>query len=761
MATRTKTFPGVYTQIVDQSFITPTRSRFQLGILGVAAKGPFNVPTAIATLGQFVQTFGKPIPDSATRQMAFFLSDAVAMVADMTDAITVVRVGNTYADLPVSTDVSGHAGTYVIATGTDNANFVQALLTEGQEVYLSISEGGKFSTVNVQVLSVDSITGMNINLVSIGTPTPDSLAANYLDATVQYSTFSGAAWQAEGLLYAYSYGSLTSDMDDPLTAVGNVTGIKNDFQFQVAGDPSGIAVGNLYKIAHASPTDGPTTHEVRVSRVVPNILALGATVYLETADITRVGYQALPLQDSYTTGVLYQANTATSVKIPFMWLRAKTAGDWANGTSSKTGLYVRVRPGSDPGTKKLEVFWDSALVETLDNISDTADATDANSYETVIGNSQYIEFAFRYSAGGGQVYHAANTAAPWDSTYYDPQLNPLTPPISMPFGSINAGIVSNTDRGGQFVGGFNGENAQPADIIGTYDPTADAGTGIKAFEDTDNVQINVLACPMDSIPIEVMQELRRVAKKVNALAIVDVPRYISARQAIDWHNGQGQYTGRGRIDDPNIAVYWNWFQITDPFTGLVKWVPPTLGTIRCMAFTFDRDKPWYAAAGENRGIIPEALAVEFPRVPEDVRQAMYGNGNSVNPILRLRGRFLLYGERTLQRAESKLTAVHSVILVNWVVTGLAEIGRRFVFDPNDLELLVQIRLAFSEYLDKIRNERGIEEYELVVDDRNNSADTRNRREVIVDLAIVPTDVAERIYINATVRESGAQLNSIQ
>jgi hypothetical protein len=32
--------------------------------------------------------------------------------------------------------------------------------------------------------------------------------------------------------------------------------------------------------------------------------------------------------------------------------------------------------------------------------------------------------------------------------------------------------------------------------------------------------------------------------------------------------------------------------------------------------------------------------------------------------------------------------------------------------------------------------------------------------VIVDLAIIPTDVAERIFINATVKESGAVLNAV-
>jgi phage tail sheath protein FI len=265
---------------------------------------------------------------------------------------------------------------------------------------------------------------------------------------------------------------------------------------------------------------------------------------------------------------------------------------------------------------------------------------------------------------------------------------------------------------------------------------------------------------MDQISIGIEQQLRDTAKKCNAIAIVDIWSGLSARQAIDWHNGTGMFEGRGKIDDYSIACYWNWVYITDKFTGQTKLVPPTLAVLRCLAFTFERDKPWYAAAGEVRGYIPEAVDVEFERVSSDTKQAMYGNGQSVNPILKMRGRHVLYGERTMQRLESKLTAVHSVILVNWIVKGMAEIARYYVFDPNDQELLTQLRLAFTEYLDKIKNERGLEAYQLIVDDSNNTAETRNRREVIVDLSIVPTDTAERIYINATVRESGAILNSV-
>ena len=234
---------------------------------------------------------------------------------------------------------------------------------------------------------------------------------------------------------------------------------------------------------------------------------------------------------------------------------------------------------------------------------------------------------------------------------------------------------------------------------------------------------------------------------------------IIVRQTIDWHNGRLPTQDGTRIDNRNVAVYWNWFVRTNRWAE-TKWVPPTLGTLRALGYTFNTQAPWYAAAGETRGYLPDCQRVQYDRVSEDTKQAMYGNGNSVNPILKIKGSHYLYGERTMQRAESKLTAVHNVIMINWVLSGMSTVARRYVFDPNDAELLIQLKLAFSEFLDRIVNGRGIEQYNLVMDDRNNTAETRNNREVVVDLEVIPTDVAEKIYINAIVRESGAVLNTL-
>ena len=760
MATITpKTFPGVYTTIVDQSFFTPSTSSFKPGLIGVASKGAFDTPIQVQSLKDFINTFGNPITTTYTTNTStglttpdgagFFLADAVDSIADFTNAITVVRIGNRYTTLEPSD--GAYVSAYTLGS-VSNAPRIGAMLAGGNDVFIRVQEGSLATTVNVQVVSAG---GGTIILDPTGAP----LAAAYAAGEISYNFYENAANLAEGVLYAYTYGTNSAQLSDAaFTSVGSISGYKNQFQFFCGANGTNIAVGDVFKIRQ---DNKDTTHEVRVKSTLIdyNNASMSGTIFLEKTDISQIGYQALPLQDNYTAGVLYKPTG----KVVMMSLRAANEGTWANGANSSEGLYLRIRPGSDGGTKKMEVYWNSALVETHDNITDDPDDT-ANFWSVRLarGQSAYVYYDTITTTFSVDPT-CANTVAPWDARFFGSTATAGLP-VPMPLGATNAGwlavSVGNVqDTGGQFTKGYNGENPQDSDWIGDLDPTTDMLSGIRAFEDTDTVEINILAAPMDNISTAVMEQMGRSCAKINAMALCDVPAALNARQAIDWHNGRLPDQDGTRIDNRNVAVYWNWFVRTNRWAE-TKWVPPTLGTLRALGFTFNTQAPWYAAAGETRGYLPDCQRVQFDRVSEDTKQAMYGNGNSVNPILKIKGSHYLYGERTMQRAESKLTAVHNVIMINWVLSGMSTVARRYVFDPNDAELLIQLRLAFSEFLDRIVNGRGIEQYNLVMDDRNNTPETRNNREVVVDLEVIPTDVAEKIYINAIVRESGAVLNTL-
>jgi hypothetical protein len=562
----------------------------------------------------------------------------------------------------------------------------------------------------------------------------------------------------------------------------------NQFSYAVANSGAAAATGTMVfvsltvgNVIRVTQTGKSASQELMVKEINADgggISGATATIVLEPANISEIGYQALALQDSYTAGSVarIRKNPDGTPRINrSVQLIAATAGTWANSDGIKSGLIVKIAPGSKADTKKMLVYEESALVESIDNLS--TDSTSVDYYVTRInGLSSYVAIPTDDTGtptgiittpdpAGTAFHHPANTVYPWNLTRAT-QVNFAA------FGYITTEydyIFDLAQEDIQLGIGFNGEGDLPASvIIGTIDPNTDEATGLKLFLDTEVVEVDVLCVP-GCINFAVQQELAIIAKSVNALSFGDIPDSTDAnepvlnlRQAVDWHNGAGLFSStRARIDSANLMLFFNWFKMVDPFTTNQIFMPPTVGVLKLISRTFDRDKPWSAFAGENRGIIDEALAVRFPKIGLEAKASSYGNGQSVNSILLLRGRIMLYGDRTMQVAESKLSAAHSVILTNYLVRGMATIARRFVFDPNDTELLIELNLAFTKLLESIKSERGIEDYSLVCDSTNNTADTRNARNVIVDISFIPVDVVERIFINATVRESGAVLNAVQ
>jgi hypothetical protein len=687
-------FPQVITRVVDKSQITQLFSRFRCGLVGIAQKGPFDQVVDVPSIFEFVRQFGQPLDGS-------YLGDAVQLIAQTSDGCKVARVGVRY-ETESTNNASGAEGSFAINTPSAN------LYLPGQ--YLRISQIGKDTTLNARI---NTIVGNTINLVNVGGEAVP-LADTYNGATIGKAGVPNAANSAEGWLTAPAYGAA-------IAGLGTVVGDKNAYFMTVTGTFSSINPGDVLKIAQSGRT---TTNEIRVKSVRGD-----GTVFFEVTNLTDIGYQALPLQDSYTAALVYRVTNQTSAFA--LQLQAATEGTWANTQGSATGITVQVAPGSAPGSKKLLIYDGSVNVETIDNL--VMDPNDPNYYITRInGNSSYITVVFVFGTEP-----PGNTYNPW-----------------------NLSIASPSNIA-QFSGGFNGENVTDLDYIGTIDPSDDQPSGLKLFQDPNDLlaDVDFITVP-DATSTAVFQEMARIASLINAIGIGHVPDGLNAREAIDWHNGTGLYSANGRIDNYRFAIFWNWFEIADTFTGALKFIPPSIGYLRCAARTFDQFKPWFAAAGDIRGNIPEATDIRYRRVSTDVKNAMYGNGNSVNPILVYSNSIEVYGDRTMQRLESKLTALHSVVLVNYILKGFSTIARRYTFDPIDDVLYQQVRLDCSNFMEAVKSERGVEAYSLTIDASNNTPDTRNNRQVIIDLSIIPTDVAEVFIITATVEKSGATLNNV-
>lgn len=743
-----QSFPGVYTQVIDDSFITPTVSRFRVGLIGPATAGPVNVRTQVISVGDFNNKFGASLPGT-------YLGNAVQLVSNLSDGATVVRIARQYSILSTSgASATGTSSSTII--NTPNAPLFSV------DDYVRVSQIGLPSTVNALVLAVSSTA------LTLDTP----LASTYTHANIDRSRVTpdqgdpefakNAANEAEAFIKVPVWSGTVVGGGTPV----RVSGAKGSFSVIVQeGDTgSGPVFGNspvltVGSVCLLQNTGQNSTREIMVESVVPPVPGVKGKINFVSTNQVDTGYQAVSLQDQYGSDTAYTNGTGATITLLSSYgvgymLLAADPGTWANSDGQSTGLIVQISPGSQPDTKKILVYDNSTLVELWDNMSASptvldgvtnTQVTNPNFYPNAInGNSQFIAFALS---------DPTNNESCWLLSG-----NP-TPPANTQSGWALG--QANWINKSAFLKGFDGENVVDSDYIGTIDPVTEAPSGIQVFNDRENtLNLDFIAAP-GVTSISVASAMDAVNRVINSATTFDSPAGLTLRQVTDWSNAVGQFTGIGMLDTYTVAIYFNWFTMVDAWTGEQVSVPPTCGALRALAYTFDAFKPWFAAAGVLRGQLPEALALAYPKLSDDAKQASYGNGNVVNSIIVQSGAIMVYGNRTTQRIESKMTALNNVVLVNTILRNMSAIGKKYVFDPIDSILYSQLNTDFSNYLNSVQNDQGIEQYNLVIDSTNNTAADRNARQVNVSLYVIPTDAMERLYITAIVRESGAVLNSVQ
>lgn len=797
-----RTFPGAYTQVVDRSFGgNPRPSRFKAGLLGPASKGPFDVPTPIRTQREFGRVFGKGLSNS-------YLSNAVTAVSSISDGAVVVRVGQRYRD--VGSDGSGAKSATVITTSGFSTRF-----NAGD--YIRVRQIGKSTTTSAQI---GAVNGSDLPLVGGAT-----LADDYTTATISRATSANAANDAEAFLYGTEWASALAGVAacsiNPAAADYDSTiGTKNFFRFRLKGTTDVVSARSALTagggvLVRLSINGKATSRELRIKEIEPG--TNDVTVTVDTVDNSKTGTKALPLQDTYgytvATGASISVKSGNVKKLFHMF--AKSPGTWANSDGISSGVWVTVLPGSNPDTKKIQIFEDGGIAETFDNLSNNPASADfivtrlaestlvdfrivgqtALAVSAITRDAGLVTVAFTgaHSLGspGAKVWltiqgcDLPEVNGTFEATVVDTDEVSFTTTATYTASTASSNneaqvqvaksedlVPANTIKGwgsgvttvnfAAFSGGANGENLTDDNYVGEIDPVTEVGTGLTIFEDTDNVNVNYLWCsPLNGAgtPVAVWQKLAEVAEIQNASAVIDGDKGLTPRAAIDYTNAVGAFSARTKLLSYRLSFQWNWFKAYDSDMAKDRWLPPSIGKLRAVAYTYDNFKPWYAAAGDVRGTLPDVKEVEYPTISNETKNRMYGGGQCVNVILKHFEKFQVWGNHTCQR-EGKLAAEHAVQCANHLMKTLSEIGRRYVFDPNDAELLLHLDMEYRNALKVVKDERGIEDFNLQIDSKNNTAEVRNRREVIVDLNFVPVDSAERIFVQATVRESGAVLNSV-
>jgi hypothetical protein len=237
--------------------------------------------------------------------------------------------------------------------------------------------------------------------------------------------------------------------------------------------------------------------------------------------------------------------------------------------------------------------------------------------------------------------------------------------------------------------------------------------------------------------------------------IADPPYSLTSSQAVTWHNGGGN--GRTTaINSSYAATYWPWLKDYNVDSGQYVWCPPSV-FIAEKYLEVDRNfAPWYAPAGDARGMI---TAYDYEASPSfSEREALYGDLNAVNPIVNFTNKGLeIYGQKTLLRANSALNRVAVRRMVVYVKKLIKSAMDSIVFEPHTPDSWTRATNICNAILEPVRQGGGLDDYRVVIDSTTNTPDMIAQSIMKGIIKLVPVGTIEIIELSIQIYSPGATI----
>lgn len=217
---------------------------------------------------------------------------------------------------------------------------------------------------------------------------------------------------------------------------------------------------------------------------------------------------------------------------------------------------------------------------------------------------------------------------------------------------------------------------------------------------------------------------------------------VATLKLIDWRVG-----GDVSTDNMFATVFGNYKYQYDQYNDVYRWVnlAGDIAGLRAQT-TMDRAS-WWASAGLERGKIKNVTKLAFnPTV--SMRDLLYKN--AINPCVVFPGMgAVCWGQKTLYSKASSFDRVNVRGLFNTLERSLAKMAKYQVMEFNDTFTRNRIISMIKPYLASVQAGRGIQDFLVICDESNNTDTVIANNQLLVDIYIKPTYVAEFILLRFT------------
>ena len=731
--------PGVLVREVDLTVGRAENVLDNIGaIAGPFAIGPIEDPIDITTEEELIKTFGKPLSTDA--QYEYWMTASSYLTYG--GILKVVRVDDD--DLKTANAGVGIANTTTLKI--KNYDDYINNYSEATNFTYAAKNPGRYAN-DLKVCWIDDKSDQ-----IIGITTTDLNNAGARIGFGVTTVLSGQVVAGLGTTSAFS-GYMK----------GIITGVKTD----ATGGQSTIEV----KLVSQVETVGVGTTETKIEYAEGNAARSFSTsdslFFVNNAGINTglsatAAYTPRTIQDWYDQQTLGLTNTTIFWKELAPRPTTNVYVDERDGHNDGAHIVVVDDKGSVTGIRGNLLEKHLGLSKAFDSVS-SVNSPQKTWYENYLADfSEYI-YAGGNPSNAIDAYHGTNPVATGFSTYSGDKSTAFVPVSTgdglwgqnaqgVTFAAI--GNTSYTLKGGEDYSSYGGMKAELGPTI----------TGYGLFSNKDEIQVDYLimgpGCTSEAESQAKANYLISVANsRKDCVATVGAHRgnVVNVTNPDTQTNNLVNYFSS--LQSSSYAVFDSGYKyMYDRFNNKFRYVPCNGDIAGLMVRTSIVAYPWFSPAGQQRGILNNAVKLAYnPNKAQ--RDRLYPQ--RINSVITQPGLgTLLFGDKTALGYASAFDRINVRRLFLTVEQALQKAAEAQLFELNDELTRANFKNIIEPYLRDVQAKRGIYGFLVVCDTSNNTPDVIDNNEFRADIFLKPAKSINYVTLTFVATRTGVSFEEV-
>jgi hypothetical protein len=196
----------------------------------------------------------------------------------------------------------------------------------------------------------------------------------------------------------------------------------------------------------------------------------------------------------------------------------------------------------------------------------------------------------------------------------------------------------------------------------------------------------------------------------------------------------------------------------DKYNDVFRWVPINPDVAGLCARTDTVAETWFSPGGYNRGQIKNVVRLAWsPNKAQ--RDELYKKG--VNPVVTTVGDgTIMLGDKTLQAKPSAFDRINVRRLFIVLEKAIATAAKYQLFEFNDNFTRAQFRNLVEPFLRDVQGRRGLTDFLVVCDERNNTGEVIDRNEFVADIYLKAARSINFIRLSFVATRTGVDFSEL-